>query len=207
MSGTGKTASPSSSTHHLSMAAGASSTARRSNLFASNRIQPSSNHFYEAHLPSIRDSHGSHDFQARLRTPSTNNNLKNTGRPPSASISSIFNVLAKRSTDNFANVYGDYEEINTAHPVPPSRRSQRPHKMNGHNGSLGKQQTILTQNGNEIRFTQGSTDADQQRNGGGGEVATTRYRGNASQTHLDSSPVQNSLSKERTQFGRRILTF
>lgn len=201
MSGTRKTPSfsPPSSTHHLSMAAAAASSARRSNLFASNRIQPSSNHGYDTHLPSIRDSHGSHDFQTRVRTPGTNTSPKNTGRPPSGSISSIFNALAKRSTENFASVYGDYEEINNSNPVPPSRRSQRPHKMNGHNTNLIKQtvasQKAPNENGNDIRFSHGSFD---QQNG---EIIT-RYRSNAGQTHLDSSPVQNSVPKERTQFGR-----
>ncbi len=213
MAGTRKTpAYFSSSTHQLSAAA---STNRRSNVFSTNRIQPSSNHFYDAHLPSIRDANGHldrqnhmHDeFHSRSKTLLTNTSPKGTARPPSTSISSIFNALAKRSSENFVSTNGDYEEMINPNPVPPSRRSQRLHKGNGTNQNPTKQ-TIVPQkqsgdSGIDIRFSSSSGDTNQQQRTLG--ISSSRLRTNMPHAHVESPLVEETVTKERTNLGKSIV--
>lgn len=207
VAGTRKTpAYSSSSTHHLSAA---TSTTRRSNLFPTNRIQPSSNNFCGTHLPSIRDTNGHNqiydEYHSRSKILLTSTSPKSNGRPPSASISSIFNALAKRSTENFTTTYADYDEANNQNPVPPSRRSQRPYKGNGTNQNTTKQ-TIVHQkqsgdSGIDIRFSSSSADTNQQQRALG---MSARVRPNAPQLHVESPLVQDIGNKDRTHLGKFI---
>lgn len=187
----------------------AASNARRSHLSSgSNRIQPSSNHLYETHLPFIRDANGHVDGQNALhsysypKTPVTNASPNSLGRPPSASMSSIFNALNKRSSENLANAYGDYEEVMNLHPIPPSRRSQRPHKGTGLNQNTGKQ-TLLSHkqsgdSGVDIHYSSSSADANQQQRA---LAMSTRMRTNIPQIHAEPSVVQEAVTRERTNLG------
>lgn len=198
-----------SSTHRLTGTA--ASNARRSHLSSgSNRIQPSSNHLYETHLPFIRDTNGHVDGQnplysySRPKTPVTNASPNSLGRPPSTSMSSIFNTLNKRSSENFANAYADCEEMISLHPVPPSRRSQRPYKGTGLNQSPVKQ-TILSHkqsgdSGVDIHYSTSSADANQQQQRA--LAMSTRIRTNIPQIHAEPSFVQDTAMKERTNLGR-----
>jgi hypothetical protein len=213
VAGTRKTPSgySSSSTNHLN---GTASSVRRSNLFPTNRIQPSSNQLYDTHLPSIRDTNGHIDrqnhiydeFHSHSKTLLTNTSPKSNGRAPSTSISSIFNTLAKRSTENFMSTYGDYEETINLNPVPPSRRSQRPHRGNGINQNTTKQ-TIVPQkqsgdSGIDIRFSSSSGDTNQQQRALG---MSARLRTNVPQVHVESPLVQDTMTKERTNIGKSIV--
>ena len=196
--------SSSSSTRHLPTTA---STTHRSNLFPNNRIQPSSNNVYDAHLPSIRDANNNiHDeFHSPSKNLLTSTSPKSIGRPPSTSISSIFNTLAKRSTENVMGTYGDYEETNYPNPVPPSRRSQRPHKENAVNQNTTTKQTIVPQkqlvdSGIDIRFSSSSGDTNQQQQRLLG--TSTRIRPNTQQIHVDIPVVQETVTKERTYIGK-----
>jgi len=132
VAGTRKVAGYSSSTNHLTAGSTAPANIRRTNLFNTNRIQPTTDRIYETHLPSIRDATGAIERQkllydeihprSRPKTPLASTSPKNTARPPSASISSLFNTLAKRSTDNFMSSNGELDELH----IPHSRLSRRP---------------------------------------------------------------------------------
>ncbi|CAF0761408.1 unnamed protein product [Rotaria sordida] len=205
VAGTRKTPAYSpTSTNHLT----ASSTTRRLNTFNTNRIQPSSNHFYDTHLPSIRDTNDNVERQqnqifdelhdrSHSKKPSMNTSPKSVGRPPSTSISSIFNALTKRSTENFMSTYGDFEEVVNPSAVPTSRRSQQSHK-----GTATKQ-TIVPQkqtsdNVGDIRFSNSSGDINQQRTLG----TSARHRTNIPQIHVEPSLTPETTTKERTNTGQ-----
>jgi hypothetical protein len=136
VSGTRKTPAYSSSANHLTANSIAAPATRRSALFTTNRVHPSIDHNYATHLPSIRDAAGDVDrhnqlyddihSRPRSKTPLMGISAKSPGRPPSATISSLFNTLAKRSTENFMSSNGELDETIVPSPVPPSRRSQRP---------------------------------------------------------------------------------
>jgi len=121
-------------------------------------------------------------------------------------MSSIFNTLAKRSTENFMSTYGDYEETINLNPVPPSRRSQRLHKGNGINENTTKQ-TIVPQkqsgdSGIDIRFSSSSGDINQQQRALG---MSARLRTNVPQAHVESPLVQDTMTRERTNIGKSIV--
>ncbi|CAF5095657.1 unnamed protein product, partial [Rotaria socialis] len=80
-------------------------------------------------LPSIRDVSGSVERQIQsydtLYTPRSKTHLaggspKSMSRPASASISSLYNTIAKRSTENFMSYNGEIEEL----ILPFSRQSR-----------------------------------------------------------------------------------
>ncbi|UJR28224.1 hypothetical protein I4U23_009474 [Adineta vaga] len=193
------------------------STSYRSNFFPSNRIQPTSNESYDAHLPTIRYTKGnidrynnSHDelhSRTRSKTPLVNGSPKSSGCTPSASISSIFNAFGKRSTDNFMNSHGDFEEITNASPLPLSRRSQRASKKNGMNQTITLSQRQLTDSGVDFRFSSSSGDTNQQQHHHHHQQQRTlktssRQRTNPPQTHMESSHGPELLTRERTNHGQ-----
>jgi hypothetical protein len=178
-------------------------------------MQPSTDHSYDTHFPSIRDTNGNVDRQnqfqdefhssSRSKTPIKSTSPKSTGRPPSASISSIFNNIAKRSTENFMSTNDEIEAMSFPSPVPPSRRSQRPNKGGGVNQNTTKQ-TISPHkqsgdSGLDIRFSNGSGDTNQHQRALG---VSARLRTNAQQVHLESPAIQETVTKERTTPGKSI---
>ncbi|CAF4253100.1 unnamed protein product [Rotaria sp. Silwood2] len=211
VAGTRKTPACSpTSTQHLT----ASSTTRRSNAFNTNRIQPSSNHFYDTHLPSIRDPNDNFERQnqihdelhdrPRSKKPSMNTSPKSMGRPPSTSISSIFNALTKRSTENLMSTYGDFEEAINPNTVSASRRSHQLNKGTEMNQNSMKQiivpQKQIGDNGGDIRFSNSLGEINQQRTLG----TSARHRTNAPKIHVESSLTQDTVTKERTTTGKYI---
>ena len=201
---------PPSSNHLTGTAA---SNARRSHLSSSsNRIQPASNYLYETNLPFIRDANGHVDGQnptryySRPKTPLIDASPNSLSRPPSGSMSSIFNALAKRSSENFTTATGDQEETINLHPVPPSRRSQRPHKGTGLNQNVARQVPLSHKpsgdSGIDIHYSTSSADANQQQRA---LAMSTRMRTNVPQIHADPSFLQETVTRERTGFGMSFI--
>ena len=213
MAGTRKTPTHSSSTHRLGVGSAASPTARRSNSHTATRLQLSTDQFYDTHLPSIRDANSYSDrehqspdefrFYSRSKTNLAETSPKSTGRGPTASFSSIFNALGKRSTENFASVNLDVEETIIPTQVPPSRRSQRPHKGASSNRNLSKHSTLPHKqsgdSGVDIRLSTSSGDTNQQQQRVIG--LSSRLRSNVPQVHLDSAAPQETGPKERVMPG------
>jgi hypothetical protein len=132
---------------------------------------------------------------------------KSIDRPSSASFSSIFNTYAKRSTENFANIHGGFEDMTNPSAVPPpSRRSQRPNKGNEIDQNTTKQ-TIVPQkqsgdSGVDIRFSNSSGDTNQQQRVIG---ASARVRTYVPQVHVESPLMQDTIPKERTSPGKSTI--
>ena len=130
VAGTRKPATPVVSPHQASINSPQILSSRRAT-----RVQLTSDSYYDAHLPSIRDSNGFSDrdhqsqdelrFHSRSKAHLADASPRNTVRPPTASFSSIFNTLSRRSTDNINNAGLNIEETIIPSQVPPSRRSHR----------------------------------------------------------------------------------
>lgn len=219
VAGTRKTPTHSSSTHRLGVGSAAGPAARRSNSHTPNRIQVSTDHpFFDTHLPSIRDTnsyierdHQSQDefrFYSRSKTNLAETSPKSTGRPPTASFSSIFNSLSKRSTENFTSPHLDVEETIIPTQVPPSRRSQRPNRGATSQRNLSKH-TMPTHkpsgdSGVDIRLSTSSGDTNQQQRVVG---LSSRLRSNAPQVHLEYAAPQETGTKERVIPGNVLHRF
>jgi hypothetical protein len=222
VSGTRKVAGYSSSTNHLTAGTTGPTFVRRTNLFATNRIQPTVDRVYETHLPSIRDAAGAIDRQklvyddpytrSRPKTPQASTSPKSTGRPPSASISSLFHVLAKRSTDNMMSSNGELDELN----VPPSRQSRRPSNESAKYGTGTNQtptkSTLTPQknsgdSGVDSRYSTSPPDLIQQQRT---STLSTRLRSIASNAQVDTplgheTTTTSTTVKERTHNGKIII--
>ncbi len=214
VAGTRKVPGNPSSSNQLPTGSPGPITARRSQLFTANRIQPTTDHIYETHLPLIRDSTGiverqqqfydELNYRSRPKTPVTNASPKNTARPPSASISSIFNTLSKRSTENFMNSYGELDEL----IISPSRESRRPSNESSKYG-IGTNQTPTKQiitpqknsgdSGVDSRHSASSPDTNQQQRVFG---LSNRIRSTVPNVHGETSPVYETTTKERTNTGK-----
>ncbi len=181
-----------------------------------NRIQPTADHIYETHLPAIRDASGSGEqqqnsyddlsYRSRPKTPITSASPKSTGRPPSASISSIFNTLSKRSTDNFMSSNGEIDEL----IVPNGRQSRRPSNESSKHG-IGTNQTSTKQtitqkqsvdSGLDSRYSTSlpDTNPQQQRITG----LSNKLRSSVPNVQAETSPVHEPITKERTNAGKTI---
>lgn len=185
-------------------------------MFATNLIPPSLDSPYDTNLPTIRytkanverQNHPHDELRSRSRskTPLANESPKSNGYTPSASMSSIFNVFAKRSTENLVSTNGDFEETINPSPVPHSRRSERSDKGNEIYPNSMKQAKIpqkqLTDSGVDIRFSTSSGDTNQQHRALG---TSRRARTNATQAHVETSREQEPVMKERTNPGRSIV--
>lgn len=190
-------------------------TTRRSHAFSSNRIQQSSSQYYDTHLPSIRDVNDNVERQVQSQDELHNHlsskkqtlstSPKSTGRPPSTSISSIFNTLAKRSAENITGPHGDFEETGSPNPISTSRRLQQSSKAIETNHATIKQiivpQKLLGDNGVDVHVSNGSGDTNNQRAIG----TPARIRNNMLQINIDSSYAQESLAKERNISGTYII--
>jgi hypothetical protein len=194
---------------------------RRTNVFTTNRIQPTVDRVYETHLPSIRDATGAIErqklvyddvhFRSRLKTPLASTSPKSTGRPPSASISSLFHTLAKRSTDNFMSSNGELDELN----VPPSRLSRRPSNESTKYGTGTNQtptKTTVTpqkhslDSGVDIRYSISPPDLIHQQRA---STLSTRLRSTVPNAQVDTplghETTTTTTTKERTNNGKIIL--
>jgi hypothetical protein len=213
VAGTQKVTAYSSSVNPITPVVNGSANARRANLFTTNRVQPSNEQNYDRHLPSIRDAAGPVDRQqqssddlqsrSRVKTPLTNPSPKNTTRPPSASFSSLFNNISKRSTDNFMSSNGDMDEL----IKPPSHQSRRPSNDSNRYGIPTNQIPMKTifvapkysgDSGVDSRYSASPPDTNQQ-------VRTlnpsTKFRSNV---QTETIPLHETTTKERTQNGKTI---
>lgn len=214
VAGTRKVAAYSSSANPITPTINGTPNTRRTNVFTANRIQPSNEQGYERHLPSIRDAAGvvdrqqqqsSDDLQSRSRvkTPITNPSPKSTARPPSASFSSLFNTMAKRSTDNFMSSNGDMDDLTK----PAIHQSRRPSNDSNRYGITANQPTMRTifvapkysgDSGVDSRHSASPPDTNQQ-------VRTanpsTKLRSNV---QTETSPLYETATKERTHNGKTI---
>jgi hypothetical protein len=143
---------------------------------------------------------------SRSKTPSANTTPKSNPYTPSGSISSIFNALARRSTENLMSINGGLDASIDPSPVPPpSRRSRRPSKANEINQNITKQSTVpkkqSTDSGIDIRFSTSSGDTNQQHRILG---ASTRLRTNTPQVYMEPSRIHEAAAKERTNPGKSI---
>ncbi|CAF4511658.1 unnamed protein product [Rotaria sp. Silwood1] len=198
---------------------GPSSTIRRTTLFTRNRIQPTTEYNYGAHLPSIRDAVGPVERQNHLydglqstprsKTPITNTSPKSHGRPASASMSSIFNTLSKRSTENFMNSNGEIDEL----ILPSSPQSRRPsHESNkygiGINQATTIKETIASQKESidSAADTRNSTSPydnnQQQQQQQNGLTLSNRLRSAAPNIQVEIPYVSEAVTKERTSTGQ-----
>ena len=221
VAGTAKVAGYSSSANHLTAAANAPAITRRTNIFNANRIQPSNgNQAYERHLPSIRDAAGPverqqvqyqqsyDDLQSRSRakTPVTTASPKSTARPPSASFSSLYNTLAKRSNENFISSTGDFDELNKLGSHQSRRASNDSNKygITTTNPTPTKAITVLPKHsgdsGVDIRYSASPPDVNQQVRSSN---FPTRLRSNI---QTETVPIHEPITttKERTHNGKTI---
>lgn len=203
----------SSSANPIAPTVNGSANARRTNLFPTNRVQPSNNDGYDRHLPSIRDASGSVDRQqqssddlqsrSRVKTPATNPSPKNTARPPSASFSSLFNTMAKRSADNFLSPNGEMEDLTK----PVSHQSRRPSNDSNRYGITANQTPMKTiyvapkysgDSGVDTRYSASPPDTNHQ-------VRTSnpsaKFRSNV---QTETNPQHETTTKERTHNGNTI---
>lgn len=195
----------SSSTGRLTTGANAAATARRNNLFATNRVQPSIETIHEKHLPSIRDVTAQVERQFQQIT---HERPKTPVRISSASPSSVMNALAKRSMENFASTNGDIEDNYLSSPVPPpSRRSRRPsHGQSKPSGliftsSPKHHYTPPKQSGDsgvDIHYSPSSPD----QNRSGNLSARQRIQPSHHQS-TDAPLLTETVAKERTSTGKR----
>ena len=216
VAGTRKVAAYSSSANPIIPPVNGATNTRRTNLFTTNRIQPSNDQVYERHLPTIRDAAGAVDRQqqqqqssddlqsrSRVKTPITIPSPKNTTRPPSASFSSLFNAMAKRSTDNFMSSNGDMDDL----MKPASHQSRRPSNDSNRYGITANQTPMRTifvapkysgDSGVDSRFSASPPDTNQQ-------VRTpnpsTKFRSNV---QTETIPLHETITKERTHNGKTI---
>jgi hypothetical protein len=214
VSGTRKAPPYSNSANHLATGATAAPATRRSNIFPTNRIQPTTDHVYETHLPSIRDVSVSTERQHQLyddiqprsrpKTPITSASPKSTTRPPSASISSIFNTLSKRSTENFMNSNGEIDQLT----APPSRQNRRTSNESNRNGGTSANQTPTKQtltpqkysgdSGVDSRYSMSPADINHQQH------TSTKLRSAIPNVHNQTPLVHETITKERTNNGKSI---
>jgi hypothetical protein len=122
-------------------------------------------------------------------------------------MSSIYNALARRSTENLISINGGLNESIDPSPIPPpSRRSQRPSKANEINQNITKQATVpkkqSTDSGIDIRFSSSLGDTNQQHRILG---ASAQPRTNAPQVYMESSRIHETAAKERTNPGKSIV--
>lgn len=218
VAGTHKAAGYSSSSNQLTNgSAGPSAATRRSTLFTTNRVQPTTDHGYGTHLPSIRDAAGTIERQqqvyddahsrSRPKTPLTiNASPKSTASPPSASISSLFNTLSKRSTENFMSSNGELDDLN----IPPSRQSRRASNESGKYGIITTQVpaklTVTPQkhsgdSGFDSRYSASSPDTNQQQRVSG---LSNRLRPTAPNVQVETQRTHETPTNERTNAGKSI---
>ncbi|CAF0805967.1 unnamed protein product [Adineta steineri] len=197
-------------THHVPT----TPTTRRSNFLPTNRVHPSPNQVHNTQLPTIRYAKGSneqrnhiqdetHSRSTRSKTPLDNSSPKSGGYTPSASMSSVYNALSKRSTENLLNAYAGSDNKNSSNPVSPSYRSQRSHKTKEIKKDTTKHTTALqkqsTDSGIDIRFSSSSGDTNHlQRTSG----TSTRPRTNTQQVQNESPRTQETVTKDRTNHGQ-----
>lgn len=142
-------------------------------------------------------------MHSRSKTPSANASPKSNGHTPSGSISSIFNALARQSTENLMSTNGDFEELINSNPISASRRSHRLTKAIGINQNTTKQPIVSKKQSNDsgidIRFLNSSGDTNQQNRLIG---VSSRVRPNAPHVHVETHRTQETVSKERPHPGK-----
>ncbi len=191
-----------------------SSATRRSNLFNTNRIQPTADHIYEKHLPSIADPSGTFvqqhrlydDLHSRSRSKNslTNPSPKSAQRSLSASISSIFNTLSKRSTENIMGSNGEINELK----ITSSRRS-RPVSNDSSKYGIETNQTAMKQmitpqkhsvdNGNDTRNSNNRPDTHRQQRA---STLSGRLRFNVPNVQVESPLIHEMLTKDQSNTGK-----
>ncbi|UJR21245.1 hypothetical protein I4U23_024340 [Adineta vaga] len=205
------------SPNHLIVDSPGSSPARRSNIFTINRIQPTTEHIYEKHLPPARDapspyvqqqqhSRAYDDVRSRSRskTPIGGASPKGPQRSLSASISSIFNAFSKRSTENLVGSNGDITELK----ITSSRRSRPLSTENSRrkvdtNHVPTKQINVTPQKQSvdsriDSRYSTNRPEtAHQQRT----PLHSARVRLNVPNVHVESPLMNEMLTKEQTNTG------
>ncbi|CAF3765080.1 unnamed protein product [Rotaria sordida] len=215
-----KTSVYSSSANNIINATKGQSATRRSHLFTNNRVQPTTERNFGAHLPSIRDAAGPVERQnqfydglqttPRSKTPLTNTSPKSLGRPASASMSSIFNTLAKRSTENFMTSNGDIDEL----ILPSSHQSRRPTNESNKYGTGNNQTTTIKEtipsqkhsidNGGDNRYSINPYDNNQQQQQQQqhGSILSNRIRSAVPNVHVEVPYGNETITKERTNTGQ-----
>ncbi|CAF1441793.1 unnamed protein product [Adineta steineri] len=199
------------SSNHLQPDSAGSSPTRRTNLFTTNRIQPTNAHIYEKHLPLIRDISGTSLHQHRLyddgyprsrsKTPIGGTSPKSAQRSLSASISSIFNTLSKRSQENVMGSNGDINELK----ITSSRRSRQ---LSNDSSKFGVDTNHTTTTTKKITVTPQKHTGDdgidnrpgtsrQQRS----SMQSARPRLNMPNVQVESPLMHELLTKEQTNTG------
>jgi len=124
-------------------------------------------------------------------------------------MSSIYNTLSKRSTENIMSSNGELDEL----IVPPSRQSRRPSNESNKYGT-GANQTLTKQiitsqktsgdSGVDSRYSASPPDANQQQRVLG---VSSRIRSTVPKVHVETSPVHETTTKERTNTGKSITLY
>ncbi|CAF0873678.1 unnamed protein product [Adineta ricciae] len=214
LSNSQKRSSHSPASNHITADSPGSSPARRSSIFITNRIQPTAEHIYEKHLPPVRDVPSTFAQQPRVyedarsrsrsKTPIGTASPKAPQRSLSASISSIFNTLSKRSTENAMGSNGDLNELR----ITSSRRSRPLSTESGRRGIdtphvITKQINVTPQkqsidNGIDSRYaTHRSETVRQQQT----PLHSARVRLNVPNVHVESPLMHEVLTKEQGSTG------
>ena len=218
VAGTRKTPTYSSSTHRFAIATPAELVSGRSYLHGNNRVRHIDDHVRQTQFPSIRDAKGSferhnrsHDdlrFYARSKSHFMDSSPKSTARPPTASFSTIFNALAKRSMENITHT--DAEDAIVPSHMAPRRRSQhvaqpvtdnRPkRKPTAAVASTVPVQKQSGDSGIDIRFSSSSGDTNQQQRALG--LSANQRTMNVPQVYVAPPTAQEPTAKERTTTGK-----
>ncbi|CAF2055006.1 unnamed protein product [Rotaria magnacalcarata] len=214
--GTQKPSTYSSSANNVTGGSRESSAIRRSHLFANNRVQPAPEYSNGAHLPSIRDVSGSVERKTQsydtLYTPRSKTHLvgaspKSMSRPASASISSFYNTIAKRSTENFMSYNSEIEEL----ILPSSRQSRRlSHENNKHTLSVNQTMTKETvtphkhtvDTGTDTRHHLSPHDNSQQQQQQRGLTPSNRLRSTMPNVQVEIPHINETFTKERANAGQ-----
>jgi len=188
---------------------GASAT-RRSNIFNTNRIQPTVDHIYEKHLPSIGDASGTFvqqhrlydDLHSRSRSKNslTNPSPKSARRSLSASISSIFNTLSKRSTENIMDSNGEINELK----ITSSRRS-RPISNDSSKYGMETNQTAMKQMTTPQKHSVDNGNSSNRPDTHRQQRASTlsgRLRFNVPNVQVESPLIHEILTKDQSSTGK-----
>ncbi len=186
------------------------SATRRSNLFNTNRIQPTVDHIYEKHLPSIGDASGTFvqqhrlydDLHSRSRSKNslTNPSPKSARRSLSASISSIFNTLSKRSTENMMDSNGEINELK----ITSSRRS-RPISNDSSKYGMETNQTAMKQMTTPQKHSVDNGNSNNRPDTHRQQRASTlsgRLRFNVPNVQVESPLIHEILTKDQSNTGK-----
>lgn len=195
-------------------------TSKRPNHASMNRIYGPTDHIQDPYLPSLRDANNpfsdrenpSQDefrFYSRSKAHLADASPRNTLRPTTASFSSIFNSLQRRSKENLQNPIIDIEETIIPSQAQPIRRSKPVQRNTNLTRSLNNNHVVPYKSMGDIqgdtRFSPSSGDTNQVQQRVIGLSSRMKPTGMPKNTPGSTSPKEGSpLTKERVIHGKQF---